>query len=105
MIHQYELGEGYTKLSKRLEVSISTVRNVVRKWKATGTVLVKERCGRSRKISEVGCPCSEAINPDSETICKEEWSKIPAVRIQGLISGYKKHLHAVISAKGGSTQY
>ena len=40
-----------------------------------------------------------------ETFCKEEWSKIPAARIQGLISGYKKHLHAVISAKGGSTKY
>ena len=52
MIRQYELGEGYKKLSKRFEVSVSTVRNVVRKWKATGTVLVKERCGRPRKISE-----------------------------------------------------
>ena len=52
MICQYELGEGYKKLLKRFEVSISTVRNVVRKWKATGTVLVKERCGRQRQISE-----------------------------------------------------
>ena len=40
-----------------------------------------------------------------ETFCKEEWSKIPAARIQGLISGYKKCLQAVISAKGGSTKY
>ena len=52
MIRQYELGEGYRKLSKRFEVSISTVRNVVGKWKATRTVLVKERCGGQRQISE-----------------------------------------------------
>ena len=52
MIRHYELGEGYKKLSKRFEVSVSTVRNEVRKWKAIGTVIVKERCGRLRKISE-----------------------------------------------------
>ena len=52
IIRQYELGEGYKELSKRLEVSISTVINVVRKWKATGTVLVMERCGRPRQIYE-----------------------------------------------------
>lgn len=40
-----------------------------------------------------------------DTFCKEKCSKIPAARIQGLIGGYKKHLHAVISAKGGSTKY
>src|SRR4029434_9984265 len=40
-----------------------------------------------------------------ETFCKEEWSKIPAARIQGFIRGYKKRLQAVISAKGGSTKY
>src|SRR4029434_9477715 len=41
-----------------------------------------------------------------EIFCKEEWSKIPAARNQGFISGYTKCLlQAVISAKGGSTQY
>src|SRR4029434_5139028 len=38
-----------------------------------------------------------------ETFCKEEWSKIPAARIQGLISSYKKRPPAVTSAKGVST--
>ena len=33
-------------------MSVSTVRNVIKKWKATGTVLVKARSGRTRKISE-----------------------------------------------------
>ena len=40
-----------------------------------------------------------------EMFCKEEWSKIHSSRIQTLITGYKKHLEAVISAKGGSTKY
>src|SRR4029434_10216795 len=46
------LGEGYKKLSQRFQLSVSTVRNVIKKWKATGTVLVKARSGRTRKISE-----------------------------------------------------
>ena len=46
----YELGEGYKKLSQRFQLSVSFVRNIVRKWKATGTVLVKARSGRPRKI-------------------------------------------------------
>uniref|UniRef100_A0A3Q2PWK9 Tc1-like transposase DDE domain-containing protein n=1 Tax=Fundulus heteroclitus TaxID=8078 RepID=A0A3Q2PWK9_FUNHE len=45
-------GEGYKKLSQRFKLSVSTVRNIVRKWKTTGTVLVKPRSGRPRKISE-----------------------------------------------------
>uniref|UniRef100_A0A3B1J718 Uncharacterized protein n=1 Tax=Astyanax mexicanus TaxID=7994 RepID=A0A3B1J718_ASTMX len=45
-------GEGYKKLSQRFNLSVSTVRNIVRKWKTTGTVLVKTRNDRPRKISE-----------------------------------------------------
>ncbi|KAI4885686.1 hypothetical protein NFI96_017633 [Prochilodus magdalenae] len=44
-------GEGYRKLSQRFQLSVSTVRNIVRKWKTTGTVQVKARSGRPRKIS------------------------------------------------------
>lgn len=39
-----------------------------------------------------------------EKFCKVEWPKIPAARIQELISGYKKRRQAVISAKVGSTK-
>src|SRR4029434_7740453 len=46
------LGEGSTKLSQRFQLSVSTVRNIIKKWKATGTVLVKARSGRPRKISK-----------------------------------------------------
>ena len=52
IINYYELEEGYKKLSGRFGLSIATVRNVVQKWKATGTVLVKERYGRLKKIQE-----------------------------------------------------
>ncbi|CAJ0951707.1 unnamed protein product [Ranitomeya imitator] len=45
-------GEGYKKLSQRFNLPISTVRNIVRKWKNTGTVLVKARSGRPRKTSQ-----------------------------------------------------
>lgn len=52
IVQHYGLGEGYKKLSQRFQLSVSTVRNIVRKWKATGTVLVKARSGRPRRISE-----------------------------------------------------
>uniref|UniRef100_A0A3B1JNM0 Reverse transcriptase domain-containing protein n=1 Tax=Astyanax mexicanus TaxID=7994 RepID=A0A3B1JNM0_ASTMX len=39
-------------LSQRFNLSVSTVRNIVRKWKSTETVLVKPRSGRPGKISE-----------------------------------------------------
>ncbi|KAI4900848.1 hypothetical protein NFI96_018186 [Prochilodus magdalenae] len=42
--------EGYRKLSQRFQLSVSAVRNIVRKWKTTGTVQVKARSGRPRKI-------------------------------------------------------
>ena len=45
----YGLGEGYKELSQRYKLSMSTVRNIVRKWKTTGTVLVKARSGRHIK--------------------------------------------------------
>ncbi|KAI4897266.1 hypothetical protein NFI96_024635, partial [Prochilodus magdalenae] len=47
--------EGYRKLSQRFQLSVSIVRNIVRKWKTTGTVQVKARSGRPRKISQSHC--------------------------------------------------
>ncbi|KAM4530477.1 uncharacterized protein PAE49_022966 [Odontesthes bonariensis] len=52
LIEAYKGGKGYKKISKRFGFSISTIRNVIRKWKSTGTVEVKTRSGRPRKISE-----------------------------------------------------
>uniref|UniRef100_A0A673XKP2 Tc1-like transposase DDE domain-containing protein n=1 Tax=Salmo trutta TaxID=8032 RepID=A0A673XKP2_SALTR len=52
IVQHYGLEEGYKKLSQRCKLSVSTVRNIVRKWKTTGTVLVKARSGRPSKISE-----------------------------------------------------
>lgn len=51
-VKHYGLGECYKKLSQRFQLSFSTVRNIVRKWKAAGTVVVKARSGAPRKISE-----------------------------------------------------
>ena len=52
IIKFYKDGEGYKKLSSRLNIPVSTVRNIVKKWQERGTVKVKSRCGRPRKISE-----------------------------------------------------
>ena len=52
IVQHHGLGEGYKKLAQRFKLSVSTVRNIVRKWKTTGTVVVKARSGRPRKISD-----------------------------------------------------
>ena len=52
IVQHHGLGEGYKKLAQRFQLSVSTVRNIVRKWKTTGTVLVKARSGRPRNISD-----------------------------------------------------
>lgn len=52
IVLHYGLGEGYKKLSQRYKLSVCTVMNIVRKWKTTGTVLVKARSGRPHKILE-----------------------------------------------------
>ena len=40
-----------------------------------------------------------------EQFAKKEWEKIPAEKCKKLIDGYKKHLEAVITAKGCATKY
>ena len=40
IVQHHGLGEGYKKLAQRFKLSVSTVRNIVRKWKTTGTVVV-----------------------------------------------------------------
>ncbi|CAL1591304.1 unnamed protein product [Knipowitschia caucasica] len=53
MIDAHKAGEGYKKIAKRLQVPIPSVRNVIKKWQLTGTVEVKERSGRPRKITDI----------------------------------------------------
>ncbi|KAI4898452.1 hypothetical protein NFI96_011931, partial [Prochilodus magdalenae] len=70
IVHRHGLGEGYRKLSQRFQLSVSTVRNIVRKWKTTGTVQVKARSGRPRKISNKQKPRmlrTVRVNPQTST--------------------------------------
>ncbi|KAK3537399.1 hypothetical protein QTP70_008851 [Hemibagrus guttatus] len=40
-----------------------------------------------------------------QQFCKDEWAKIPPQRCNRLIASYRKHLIAVVAAKGGPTSY
>jgi hypothetical protein len=42
---------------------------------------------------------------ERKQFCKEEWSKIPPDRCEGLICNYRKCLVEVIAAKVGSSSY
>lgn len=56
MIDAHKAGEGYKKIAMRFHVPVSSVRNVIKKWKLTGSVEVKKRSGRPRKISDTTAP-------------------------------------------------
>ncbi|KAI4873355.1 hypothetical protein NFI96_015961 [Prochilodus magdalenae] len=86
IVHRHGLGEGYRKLSQRFQLSVSTVRNIVRKWKTTGTVQVKARSGRPRKISNKQkrrMLRTVRVNPQTST--KDLQHDLAA-------DGYKRHL-------------
>ncbi|KAI4872702.1 hypothetical protein NFI96_007522 [Prochilodus magdalenae] len=44
--------QGYKSISKELNVPVSTMRSVIKKFKAHGTVANLPRCGRKRKLDE-----------------------------------------------------
>lgn len=52
IVAAHKVGEGYKKIAKHFQMSISSVRNVIKKWQSSGTVEVKARSGRPRKISD-----------------------------------------------------
>ena len=52
IVAAHEAGEGYKIISKRLHLHISTVRNVIHKWKSHHTTTPLPRSGRPSKISQ-----------------------------------------------------
>ncbi|KAJ8353635.1 hypothetical protein SKAU_G00212020 [Synaphobranchus kaupii] len=52
IIDAHKAGEGYKKMAKCIQVAVSSVRNIIKKWQLTGSVEVKLRSGRPRKLSE-----------------------------------------------------
>ncbi|KAI4877240.1 hypothetical protein NFI96_014296 [Prochilodus magdalenae] len=72
IVHRHGLGEGYRKLSQRFQLSVSTVRNIVRKWKTTGTVQGKARSGRRKEKSRINREAKDVenknrVNPQTST--------------------------------------
>ncbi|CAJ0938146.1 unnamed protein product [Ranitomeya imitator] len=52
IVRKHEQSQGYKSISKDLNVPVSTVRSVIKKFKAHGTVANLPRCGRKRKIDK-----------------------------------------------------
>ena len=48
---------------------------------------------------------SPSIQTEPESICREEWEKLPKYRCTKLVASYPRRLKAVIAAKGASTKY
>ncbi|CAJ0949462.1 unnamed protein product, partial [Ranitomeya imitator] len=52
IVRKHEQSQGYKSISKDLNVPVSTVRSVIKKFKAHGTVANLPRCGRKRKTDK-----------------------------------------------------
>ncbi|CAJ0939345.1 unnamed protein product [Ranitomeya imitator] len=52
IVRKHEQSQGYKSISKDLNVPVSTVRSVIKKCKAHGTVANLPRCGGKRKIDK-----------------------------------------------------
>ncbi|CAJ0965061.1 unnamed protein product [Ranitomeya imitator] len=52
IVRKHEQSQGYKSISKDLNVPVSTVRSVIKKFKAHGTVANLPRCGWKRKIDK-----------------------------------------------------
>lgn len=47
----YKAGRDYKKISECFQLAVFTVQNVIKKWQLRGTVEVKTRSERTRKLS------------------------------------------------------
>ncbi|CAJ0925118.1 unnamed protein product [Ranitomeya imitator] len=52
IVRKHEQSQGYKSIAKDLNVPVSTVRSVIKKFKAHGTVANLPRCGRKRKMDK-----------------------------------------------------
>ncbi|KAM9797552.1 uncharacterized protein LOC133166875 isoform X1 [Syngnathus typhle] len=52
IVERYQSGEGYKRISKALNISWSTVKSVIVKWRKNGTTVPLPRTGRPSKIDE-----------------------------------------------------
>ena len=52
IVEKHGQSQGYKSISRDLDVPVSTVRNVIKKFTAHGTVANLPGCGRKRKIDE-----------------------------------------------------
>lgn len=52
-VNAHRGGEGYTRLSKRFQVSRTAVRSIIKKFEETSTVENKTGRGRKQKISKL----------------------------------------------------
>ncbi|XP_067348196.1 uncharacterized protein [Channa argus] len=52
VIEKHKLGDGYKKISRSLNIPLSTVKSIIKKWKEYGTSVNLRRAGRPKKLSD-----------------------------------------------------
>ncbi|XP_029999680.1 E3 ubiquitin-protein ligase RNF181 isoform X2 [Sphaeramia orbicularis] len=52
VIEKYKSGDGYKKISKSLNIPLSSIKSIIKKWKEYGTCANLPRAGRPHKLSD-----------------------------------------------------
>ena len=52
VVERHRAGDGYKKISKALNIPWSTVKTMIKKWKAYGTTKTLPRSGRLSKLDD-----------------------------------------------------
>lgn len=118
IIEKYQSGEGYTKISKALDISRSSVRTIVKKWKEYGTTVNLPRVGCCQKV---GVCAKKALVRETITrsvgtleemqswriknLWKDGKTRKTISRCAKLIQACPQTLKAVIAAKGATSKY
>ncbi|KAF8785828.1 hypothetical protein HNY73_011331 [Argiope bruennichi] len=111
-------GLTYRVIGVQLNISLFTVRSVVKKFKETGSTENKTRSGRPRIFStrekraiinkvkknpKISAP--QIARDDLKRLLLQEWHKIPNSTTKTLVSFMRNRLQAVIDAEGMDTKY
>lgn len=108
IIEKYQTGEGYKKISKALNISRSSVRAIINKWKEYGTAVNLPRADFRKELG-----AKKALGRKTTARSVGTLEEIQSWRIVNLQKDEKTAktvsrcatVKAIITAKGTSTKY
>ena len=94
VVELHNKGNGYRKISSTLNVPISSVRNIIVKFRNDGTTANRARTGRNRKLTERDVrSCMKIVNKDPKITSKELQSHLASTGKTVDVSTVRRYLN------------